>query len=206
MKIRPMDSVQIERYLYDLGEQLNQYEEIKDPISILIIGGVYMLLKHKNRLSTQDVDFALLNDFMQETPRFTFKSEDTTTKPLSPQTKALVAASRTIASQYSLPRNWLNDTSAYFVRDMAPYPEAELWQVFGKKLHVYLPSAPYVLALKLMIGRQKDASDIETLLQKLEIETRAQAQEIVDQFVPDKAYQEHYMISNTLDGIFGEDE
>ncbi len=208
MKNQSMNIAQIERYLSELGSQLDQQKEIKSPISLLIIGGVYMLLRHQNRASTQDVDFALLSDSLQETsePIFSFKQEDTTTKPLSPQVKALVSASRIVASTYSLPRNWLNDTSAYFVRDIAPHPEAELWQTFGTYLQVFLPSAPYVLALKLMIARQKDTNDIETLLRKLEIQTRAQAQQIVNQFVPDKAYQEHYMIPKTLDEIFGDDD
>ena len=56
--------------------------------------------------------------------------------------------------------------------------------------------------MKLMAGRRKDDQDIEVLLEDLQIETREQAQALVDQFIPDRQRQEIDKLSRTLDELF----
>jgi hypothetical protein len=106
-----------------------------------------------------------------------------------------------VASRYRLKRKWMNDDVAYFIMDMAPDPKPELWREF-KKLHVYMPVREYILALKLMVFRQKDVNDVETLLRELHVTTREQTQAIVDRFIPEKRWQEHYLLNDTLDELF----
>ncbi len=181
-----MEDQQVELYLQELGDQLEQ-RGFEEPVRIMIVGGVYMLLMVKNRKSTEDVDVMLMD------------MEDTTNQ--TPQTKAFQTAVRAVAQKHKLKRKWMNDDVAYFIRDMAPEPEAQLWQKY-KKLHVYLPVKEYILALKLMVFRPKDVNDVEALCKELNVTTRERAQEIVDHFVSDKRWQDEYQLEDTLDELF----
>jgi hypothetical protein len=181
-----MEDEQVEMYLRELGDELER-RDFKEPVRVMIVGGVYMLLMVKNRKSTEDVDVVLMD------------MEDTTNE--TPQTKAFQAAVRAVAHKYKLKRKWMNDDVAYFIRDMAPEPEAQLWQKYGK-LHIYLPAKEYVLTLKLMVFRPKDVNDVEALCRELHVITRERAQEIVDHFVTDRRWQEEYQLEDTLDELF----
>ncbi|GCE45927.1 hypothetical protein EI42_01358 [Thermosporothrix hazakensis] len=181
-----MESQDIERYFIALGEELER-SPLQEPVRVLVVGGGYMLLIVKNRKSTEDVDVVLMD-------------LPDTTNP-TPEAKAFKAAVRAVAGRFKLKRRWLNDDVAYFIRDMAPDPQATLWRKYGK-LHIYLPAKEYILALKLMVFRQKDMSDVEALLQELDVTTREQAQAIVDRFVPDPRWQEEYLLEETLDTLF----
>ena len=181
-----MQSQEIERYFQDLGDEL-ELRAFQRPVRIMVVGGVFMLLMVKNRKATEDVDVVLL-DFPD------------TTKP-TPETSAFKAAVNAVASRHHLKRKWMNDDVAYFILDMAPDPQPLLWREF-KKLHVYLPSREYILALKLMVFRQKDMNDVAALLAELHIATREEAQAIVDRYIPDKRWQEHYLLEDTLEELF----
>lgn len=181
-----MESQEIERYLQDLGDELER-RAFQEPVRILLVGGAFMLLTLKNRKATEDVDVVLLD--MPDTTNAT------------PQTKAFQAAVRAVASKHHLKRKWMNDDVAYFIKDMAPDPQPSLWRKF-KHLHVYLPPREYILTLKLMVFRQKDMNDVLALLAELDVTTREQAQAIVDRFVPDPRWQEEYVLEDTLDTLF----
>lgn len=181
-----MESQEIERYFQDLGNEL-QVRGFKKPVRIMVVGGVFMLLMVKNRKATEDVDVVLL-DFPD-------------TINATPETAAFKSAINAVASRYKLKRKWMNDDVAYFIMDMAPNPQPELWREF-EMLHVYVPVKEYILALKLMVFRQKDMNDVEALLSELLVETREQAQAIVDRFIPEKRWQEHYLLDDTLDELF----
>lgn len=181
-----MEGQEVEHYFQALGDEL-ALRKFTEPVRIMIVGGVFMLLMVKNRQSTEDVDVVLMD--MADS-----------TEP-SPQTKAFQVAVRAVARKHQLKRKWLNDDVAYFIRDMAPKPDATLWRKYGQ-LHVYLPSKEYILALKLMVFRQKDVNDVEALTKELGVETREQAQAIVDRFVLDKRWQEEYQLEDTLDELF----
>ncbi|MBO0778494.1 MAG: hypothetical protein J2P37_06655 [Ktedonobacteraceae bacterium] len=181
-----MDGREIEGYLQELGEELVQ-RGFTRPLRVLLVGGVYMLLVAQSRQATEDIDIMLLD------------LPDTTHK--TPETKAFQAAVNAIARRHKMKRHWLNDDVAYFIRDMCPNPEPTLWRTFGI-LDIYVPASACMLALKLMTYRPKDEPDIVALLQTLQVTTREQAQAILDRYIPDPAYQEHYMVSDTLDDLF----
>jgi hypothetical protein len=186
--IRGMERKEVEIYLQELGDEL-ELKGSQSPVRVMIVGGVAMLFLAFNRESTEDVDVVLMDI-----------EGDSSTNP-TPETKFFKAAVHAVAKRYQMKRTWINDDVAYFIRDMAPNPEAKLWREF-KQLHVYLPSKEYILALKLMVYRQKDMSDIDALMSQLNVTTREQAQEIVDHFIPDEAWKEQYRLQDTLDELF----
>jgi hypothetical protein len=73
----------------------------------------------------------------------------------------------------------------------------------GHHLQVDIPSKRCLLVLKLMAGRPKDSDDIDVLLDELDLSTRAQAQDLVNFFVPDRRWHAHEMLPKTLDALFG---
>ena len=87
------------------------------------------------------------------------------------------------------------------LRETGRVPSGTLWRVYSV-LEVYLPPAEFILALKLMAGRQKDVADIEALSQQLEIQTRRQAQSLVDRYIPDKQLQQFSDLDRTLHDFF----
>lgn len=183
-----MEEKEIEDYLTELGNALGR-QGFTEPVRMLIVGGVFMVLKMKTRDSTEDVD-AILLDLPQLTD-----------KPPTKDMKKFIQAKNAVAQKYQIPRKWLNDSVKDFLFDIAPNPHPSLWKGFGL-LHVYFPPSEYILAAKLMTFRLKDLDDIQALLEELKVETREQAQDIVDQFVPDKRWQAHYDLQKNLDSIF----
>ena len=69
-------------------------------------------------------------------------------------------------------------------------------------LEVYIPPSEYILALKLFAGRPKDRDDSIILCQQLQIRTRAQAQRLVDRYIPDTQLQLLNHLDETLDDLF----
>ena len=179
----------VDYYLRALDAELTKNFRGAKPVRIMIIGGTYMLLEVKNRHTTQDIDVVLM-DFADTT--------DTTSN--DENSKAFQEAVKAVARQLHLPRYWLNDDASLWVRGFAPNPQAVLWKCYTK-LHVYLPSKRCILALKLMSYRPKDTDDVEVLCQQLGISTYEQAQELVNEFVPERAQRE-YRLSDTLDELF----
>lgn len=99
---------------------------------------------------------------------------------------------------------WFNDDCSMFLQDMGPLPTIHLFRAY-RKLHLYVPTdAGYILACKLMAGRaNKDYGDIAILCTQLDVQTRGQAQAVVDRFFPLKEKQDFHELSKTLDTIFG---
>jgi hypothetical protein len=82
-------------------------------------------------------------------------------------------------------------------------PRGKLWKRYGP-LHVYAPPKEFMLALKIMAGRDKDIADCRILLPKIHIRTRRQAQKVVDRFVlPDAQQDEAETIQYSLNVLFG---
>lgn len=69
-------------------------------------------------------------------------------------------------------------------------------------LAVYVPPSDSILALKLFAGRPKDREDIASLCQLLQIQTLAQAQQLVDRSIPNKQVQQLNPLEDTLDEWF----
>lgn len=180
-----MQAKEIEIYLAELGAALHEMG-IERPIRILLIGGAFMLTQIKNRQATNDID-VLLKDV-----------EDSTT-PWRYQT--FKDAIRYVARENKMPDSWLNDVIGDFLRDLGNVPEGKLWRTYDK-LEVYLPPDEYILALKLLAGRQKDRDDTLALCKRLRIQTREQAQKVLDRYIPDKQLQQMNNVEKTLAHFF----
>ena len=71
-------------------------------------------------------------------------------------------------------------------------------------LHVYAPASEYILALKIIAGRQKDLDDCDILLPKTQIRTRKQAQQVLDRYIlPSWQQKNAESIENALNRFFG---
>ncbi len=180
-----MQAHDIEVYLADLGQELQQ-AGLQRPVRLLLIGGAFMLTQLHSRRATNDVD-VLLKDV-----------DDPTTSPLYLTFKAAV---RAVASRNRLPMTWMNDVIGDFLRNATRVPQGMLWRTYAL-LEVYVPEAEYILALKLLAGRPKDRGDIQLLCRQLHIGTRAQAQQVVDRYIPDKQVQQLNHLDTTLITLF----
>ena len=180
-----MQAQEIVTYLAELGQEL-QHLGVQHPIRILLVGGAYMLTQIHNRPTTNDID-VLLKDV-----------DDTTTSPLYRTFKAAV---RAVASRNQIPSTWINDVIGDFLRDTGTVPQGVLWRRYAM-LEVYVPPGEYILALKLLAGRQKDWDDIYALCQHLKFQTRKQAQQLVDRYIPNKQVQQINDLDDKLNFFF----
>ena len=179
-----MEAKDIEVYLEDLGQELYNMG-VSSPIRILMVGGAFMLTQMHSMRMTNDVD-VLLKDI-----------DDPTTSLLY---RVFKTAVRSVASRRQIPSTWMNDLIGDFLRDLGTVPNGVLWRTYTA-LEVYVPEAEYVLALKLLAGRQKDREDIRLLCQQIHIQTRNQAQQLVDRYIPKEAQQIN-SLDKTLNNLF----
>jgi hypothetical protein len=100
--------------------------------------------------------------------------------------------SRRVAAEQQLPEDWLNSDVSQFLaerEERRPYPSDE----FGPGLIVSVPTAAYLLALKLracrppLPGHPGDEADIAFLLQKTRPGSRAEVERIFERFFPHDA-------------------
>lgn len=194
---------QIREYLSEVAEVLEQLG-VTRPIHILISGGVFMLLL-KQRTFTEDIDFASIRVSGRVDGKFSatvIQDEVFNTRSRLPYAQEMRQAIIVVAQRHrQLTEDWLNDESAKYLYDDAPHPVVQLWNVFGRVLSVYLPSAEYILATKLAASRPKDEKDIKVLLKQLKIKRREQLQQIVDQFLLPDA-QEFWQVGERIDDLF----
>jgi hypothetical protein len=81
-------------------------------------------------------------------------------------------------------------------------PHGKLWKQFGP-LHVHIPPREYILALKIMAGRDKDLVDCAILLPQTNIKTREQARQLLDQYILPEAQESHAeQIEDSLNKLF----
>ena len=179
-----MQAKDIEVYLADLGQEL-YHMGVSSPVRILMVGGAFMLTQMHSMHTTNDVD-VLLKDI-----------DDPTTSPLYRVFKTSV---RAVASRRQIPTTWINDLIGDFLRDLGTVPNGVLWRTYAV-LEVYVPEAAYILALKLLAGRQKDIKDIRLLCQEIHIQTRNQVQQLIDRYIPKEAQQINNL-NDTLDDLF----
>ena len=180
-----MEAQEIEVYLADLGQELQDLG-VEEPVRILMIGGAFMLTQLHNRSTTQDVD-VLLKDVDDPTVSLLYQTFRT--------------AVQAVASRNQLSITWVNDVIADFLRNIGTVPEGVLWRTYAM-LEVYIPPDEYILALKLLAGRQKDREDILALCRQLHIQIREQAQQIVDYYVPEREVQQLSGLDDTISDIF----
>lgn len=184
-----MQAQDIENYLSDLGQALAEIGQ-QAPLRLLLVGGAFMLTQVGSRRSTNDIDVVLKEeqDLQGSVP-----------------SQRLKAAARIVANRRQIPVTWINDVIGDFLRDTSNVPQGTVWRTYGP-LEIYVPEGAYILALKLLAGRPKDRSDIADLCAQLHIQTRAQAQAIVDQYIPDRQVQHLNDLDRTLESLFPEDD
>lgn len=195
---------QIIQYLEELAGVLTDLQ-VTFPFHMLIAGGAYMILQKKRR-STEDIDFAIVENPQSEMPlnkafRILVKNVEVS-KNTVPHSAEFKQAVRIVARRHeNLPDDWLNDEAAIYYYDDAPHAEVTFWRSFRDILYVYLPTMEYMLATKIAAYREKDAKDIRILVQELNIQTREQAKVIVDTFLLPDA-QEFWEIDQKLEELF----
>jgi hypothetical protein len=177
-----MESAEVEAYFQALDEELAK-RKIRKPVRLAVVGGIYMMFFLKNRASTKDVDVIPL-DFPD------------TTEP-NDETKVFRSAVNAVAKRYQLRRDWMNDVVAAFTQELGTL---NLWRAYAN-LEIYVPNAECILVLKLLAGRDKDEDDILALCEMLDIQTREQAQALVDRYA-DKGWQRECVLDRTLDALF----
>jgi hypothetical protein len=180
-----MTEQEIEDALAALGHELQRLG-VQAPIRVLVVGGAFMLTQIHNRPATKDID-VLLKDI-----------DDPSTSPLYPLVQAAV---RSVAAQQQWPITWFNDVVADALRNNGIVPQGTLWRTYGA-LEVYMPEAEYILALKLLAGRPQDTPDIQALISQLGIQTRDQAQQALDRYIPDRRVQQLNQAPMTLQRMF----
>lgn len=177
-----MNAQEIIHNLQLLGEELAAMQ-IQEPVELQLIGGGFMLTQIRNRVATRDIDVMVLHpDAYSESYRI-FKG-----------------AARFVAQDEDLDPAWLSTNIGDFLRIAGPLPKLKLWKKFGP-LHIYIPPKDFILALKLVAGREKDTPDIEALLHRLRIHKRTQAQKILDRYIYPNI-QSDYDVATTLDDFF----
>jgi Nucleotidyltransferase of unknown function (DUF6036) len=183
-----MKSDEIEKYLTELGREL-QNRGIKKPVRLMLIGGAYMLLLANAPRSTNDIDvFWLEEDAFQQT--------------LNPLRESVQA----ITKKYTLNPDWFNYLTQMIIYDEIIVPESKLWKRFGP-LHLFVPTKEYILALKIMAGRDKDLDDCAILLPQTRIATRQQAQQLLDRYILPEGQEKHAeQIEHALRELFAKKE
>lgn len=148
-----------------------------------------LLLIHAPR-STDDVDFFWLEE-----------DEDT----LQQAIYALRDGVQAVAEKNDLEIDWFNYMTHLLMYDLVSIPRGRLWKQYGP-LHIHIPTKEYILALKIIAGRDKDIKDSKLLLQQTKTRTRQQARQLLDRFIP-LATQEIKAeeIASSLDELFGEE-
>ena len=181
-----MKAQEIEQYLTELGAELKS-QNITKPVRILMIGGAYMMLLANAPRTTDDIDIFWLEE-----------GEEFQKARL-----ALRDGIQTVANKYTLPSNWFNYLTQMLIYDKIVMPRGILWKQYGP-LHVYAPPKEYILALKIMAGRDKDIADCKILLQQTNITTRQQAQKVLNRYIlPDGQKDEAETINYSLHVLFG---
>lgn len=143
----PFSRENLDKYLMELAKDFKkrshgQYAEI------ILVGGASIIINYNFRLASYDIDA----DYIAYS---TFKE-----------------SIKAVATKFNLPTDWLNDdfkkTSSYSPK-IVQYSEE--YKVFCGKLAVRTVRAEYLVAMKLVSGRQykKDLSDIAGIIYEQEV-------------------------------------
>lgn len=183
-----MKAEEIERYLSQLGQELSN-GGIQKPVHILMIGGAYMLLLMHAPRATDDVDFFWLEDDEEVLQQAIYALRD---------------GVQAVAEKNSLEIDWFNYMTHLLMYDLVTVPKGKLWKRFGP-LHIYVPSKEYILALKIIAGRDKDIADLQILRQQTNIKTRQQAKKLLDRYIPPATQDMKVVeIERSFNELFGE--
>jgi hypothetical protein len=134
-------------------------------LEVSLYGGAVFTVVYGSRESTKDIDAIV-----------------------SPSETARRLMAR-VASEQGLPDDWINDDVRFFLADKEAKRRLK-GDEFGPGLQVSVPTAAYLLAMKLracrrpLHGHKGDYEDIQFLVRKMEIGSLAEAERIYDRFFP----------------------
>lgn len=100
-----------------------------------------------------------------------------------------------VAREQQLPEDWINDDVRFFLADKEAKRRLEGAE-FGPGLQVSVPTAAYLLAMKLRAcraprpGHAGDYKDIEFLIHKMDIASLEEAEKIFTRFFPNDTLSE----------------
>jgi len=195
-----MTKSELEALLKEFDEALVEAFPGSEPMSVLLVGGACLLLQGITTQPTDSVDVIIFEMLGSQECTLVFHSS------IADKIRRIV---REIGKHHGLKgerQQFINDDSALFLLELSEQelPPMRLLQAYSK-LHLYAPrDLGYLLACKLMIGRpEKDGADIAVLCQTLAIQSRDQAQQLVDRYFPSPAHQATYRLPCTLESMFG---
>lgn len=147
-------------------EELARSEGVR--LEVSLYGGAVFTIVYGSRDSTKDVDALVRPE------------------------KISKSLARRVAAELDLPEDWLNDDVKQFLSEKEAKRQLR-GDEFGSGLRISVPTAPYLLAMKLRAARPPlpgypgDYGDIRFLLKKMEIKTVDEAEKIHDKFFPHDA-------------------
>lgn len=175
MPYESLSRARITQALRRLGELAH---EQKVTLEVSLYGGAVFTLVYGSRDATKDVDAVVR------------------------QSEIAKGLAVKVAGELSLPDDWLNDHVKQFLA--AKEAKRELPQSdFGEGLRVSVPTAAYLLAMKLracrppLPGYAGDYGDIRFLVEKMQIDSVDAAETIHDKFFP------HDVLSETAREVVG---
>jgi hypothetical protein len=171
-------------YYLDLyGKELEQ-RGYPAKAHLLLIGGAYMITHLGVLRTTEDIDVYPLDQTWPE-------------RAPEPLPIMMDRVTKDIAKLCGLDEQWFQTSRKSAMQVAGGIPQGTYWRTFGA-LEIYLPPRDYILFLKLRINRPKDSDDIDHLCQLLNIHTRAQAQVLVDHYMPDPSHQAVFRVADIL--------
>ena len=157
----PFTKENLEYYLKELAKEFKKRGN-GTPAEMILVGGASVLINYQFRASSYDIDAAY------EAPSI------------------MKEAINAVGDKYGLPNGWLNDdfkrTTSYTPK-IAEY--SEYYKTFSGVLQIRTVRAEYLVAMKLVSGRQykKDLSDIAGILYEQQIAGKPLTYEMIDKAV-----------------------
>ena len=161
---KPFTKENLDSYLRELAKEFRKKNGNKMSAEIILIGGASILINYGFREMTYDMDAII-------------KSSG-----------AMKEAINTVGDRLELPVGWLNtdfaNTKSYTPR-LVEY--SKYYKTFANILHVRTVSAEYLVAMKLMAGRQykNDLSDIVGILIEQEERKKPLSFEVIQKAIVD---------------------
>jgi hypothetical protein len=140
---KPISKVRLDEYLKDLAREFRKLNGTKTPAEVVLIGGAAILAGYNFRDMTYDVDAPIV------------------------ASTAMKDAIRLVGEKNGLPHDWLNTnfrrTTSYSDKI---FEVSKYYRTYSNILTIRIVTAEYLVAMKLMSGRQykNDISDTAGIL------------------------------------------
>lgn len=195
-----MNKAELENLLEELDEALCQQFPKAEPISLFVVGGACLVFSGVTARQTRDIDVIII-DMMGQGPESLVYDLSRTGKKVRSTIERIGRAHGLRGSE----KCFVNDDCSSFLLEIGQgeIPDFYLFKAYRKILLHFPTDLGYILACKLMAARpEKDLDDIAVLRQRLGVNSRAQAQAVVDRFFPSREHQRLYELPRTLKALF----